>query len=40
VNTDWRVVINQRDESCNADLDLLSLEDIRLYLYYGDFTAY
>lgn len=39
VNQDWRLVINQKDESVNLDIDLASLDDIRLYLYYTDFTG-
>jgi len=40
VNTSWDLVINQRDESVNQDIDLQSLTDIRFYVYYSDFTAY
>ncbi len=39
VNTEWELLINQRDELVNQDLDLQSLTDIRLYVYYRDFTA-
>lgn len=38
VNTAWRLIINQRDESVNQDLNLQSLTDIKLYMYYTDFT--
>lgn len=39
VNTGWEIVLNQRDEVANQDVDLSSLTDIRLYVYYTDFTA-
>ena len=39
VNTNWEFVLNQRDESVNQDIDLNSLTDIRLFVYYTDFTA-
>jgi hypothetical protein len=38
VATDWRLMINQRDEAVNQDLDLASVNDIRLFIYYSDFT--
>ena len=39
VNSSWELVINKRDEKVNEDIDLQSLSDIRLYVYYTDFTA-
>jgi hypothetical protein len=38
-NTSWELVLNQRDEAANQDLDLNTVSDIKLYLYYTDFTA-
>ena len=38
VNTRYDLVVNTRDESVNADINLSSLNDIRIYLYYSDFT--
>lgn len=38
VNTGWDLVFNQKDETVNQDIDLASLKDIRIYLYYTDFT--
>jgi hypothetical protein len=38
VNTRWELVLNQRDEDVNRDIDLASVSDIRLYIYYTDFT--
>jgi hypothetical protein len=38
VNTGWELVINQRDEKANQDVNLQSLDDICLYVYYTDFT--
>ncbi|MEL6177893.1 MAG: hypothetical protein AAFS10_03025, partial [Myxococcota bacterium] len=39
VNTNWELVINQRSEAVNQDINLAGLSDIRLFVYYGDFTA-
>jgi hypothetical protein len=39
VNTQWDLIINQRDEAANKDIDLQSVSDIKLYIYYTDFTA-
>ncbi|MBN2802843.1 MAG: hypothetical protein JXR91_07100 [Deltaproteobacteria bacterium] len=39
VNTEWEIVFNQKDESVNKDIALDSLTDVRLYLYYSDFTG-
>ncbi len=39
VNSRWEFVLNQRDELVNQDVDLDSLSDVRLYIYYSDFTA-
>jgi hypothetical protein len=36
--TDWRLIINQRDEVVNQDINLQSLNDITLYIYYTDYT--
>lgn len=38
VNTHWELVLNQKDEHANQDIDLQSLSDVRLYVYYSDFT--
>lgn len=38
-NSRWDLVLNQKDETANMDIDLNSVTDIRLYLYYTDFTA-
>ena len=40
VNTQWELVINQRDEQVNQDFNLTDLTDIRLYVYYTDFTVF
>lgn len=37
-NTEWTLVFNQKDEEVNLDIDLAALSDVRLYLYYTDFT--
>ncbi len=39
VNTSWNLILNQRDELANQDIDLNAVTDIRLYVYYTDFTA-
>jgi len=36
----WELVINQRDESVNRDIDLQSLSDIRVLVFYNDFTSF
>ncbi|HUU02235.1 MAG TPA: dickkopf-related protein [Myxococcota bacterium] len=38
VNSNWELTINQRDERVNQDVNLQSLDDVRLYVYYTDFT--
>ena len=38
VQTDWRLVIDQRNESVNRDINLAGLDDIVVYVYYTDFT--
>ena len=40
VNTHWELVLNQRNELANQDINLQSLTDIRLYVYYTDFTQF
>lgn len=40
INSNWELVLNQRDERVNQDIDLNALTDIKLYVYYTDFTAY
>ena len=40
VNTLWELIVNQRDEVVNQDLDLQSLTDIRVLIYYSDFTTF
>jgi len=39
VNTRWEFVLNQRDEMANQDIELPTLTDIRLYVYYNDFVG-
>jgi hypothetical protein len=39
VNTNWVMVLNQLDELANEDVNLDSLTDIRVYVYYTDFTV-
>ncbi len=40
VNNNWELVINLRDEMVNDDLDLSEITDIKIYVFYTDFTAY
>jgi hypothetical protein len=40
VNTNWEMVFNQRDERVNQDINLNSLTDVRLYIYYTDVTVF
>ena len=37
-NTHWELVLNQLDETVNQDINLNSLTDVRVYVYYTDFT--
>jgi len=34
----WQLLLNLEDEFVNRDIDLTGLEDIRIYLWYHDFT--
>ncbi len=40
INTAWELVLNQRDEQVNQDINLQSLTDLRVYVYYSDFTQF
>jgi hypothetical protein len=40
VNTHWELIVNQRDEAVNLDIDLRTLTDIKIYVYYTDFTVF
>ena len=40
VNTSWELVINTKDEAVNKDMDLTRLTDIKIFIYYNDFTVY
>lgn len=40
VNSRWEFVLNTLDEGVNLDLNLQGLDDIRLYVYYNDFTEF
>ncbi|MBM4778178.1 MAG: hypothetical protein GQE15_10805 [Archangiaceae bacterium] len=40
INTLWELIINQRDESVNRDIDLQTVSDIRILIYYSDFTTF
>jgi hypothetical protein len=39
LNSDYQLLLNMKDEQVNQDINLNSLEDIRLYIYYTDFTT-
>ncbi len=39
VNTHWELVLNQKDEQANKDINLRALTDVRLYVTYSDFTS-
>jgi hypothetical protein len=39
-HTMWELVINQRDEAVNRDIDLRSLSDIQVFVHYTDFTVF
>ncbi|MCP4605608.1 MAG: hypothetical protein GY847_34655 [Proteobacteria bacterium] len=38
-NSEWELVFNGMDESVNKDINLSTVTDLRLYIYYTDFTA-
>ena len=38
-NGDWKLMINQKDELVNQDINLQSVVDLRVYVYYTDFTS-
>lgn len=40
VNSRWEFVLNTLDEEVNQDLRLGGLDDVRLYVYYNDFTEF
>lgn len=40
VNSRWAFVLNTLDEEVNQDLNLRGLDDVRLYVYYNDFTEF
>ncbi|MBN1946791.1 MAG: hypothetical protein JW797_14045 [Bradymonadales bacterium] len=40
LNSRWELIVNQVDESVNEDINLRSVNDIRLYIYYSDFTEF
>jgi hypothetical protein len=40
VNTLWELVINRRNETVNKDIDLATLSDVRVLIYYSDFTSF
>jgi len=40
INTNWEFIFNQRDEYVNQDVVLSALSDVKLYIYYQDFTFF
>ncbi len=40
VNTEYELVINTMDEFVNQDIKLSDINDIKVYIYYTDFTSY
>lgn len=38
VQTDWSLVIDQRNEEVNRDISLAGLDDVLVYIFYTDFT--
>ena len=40
MNSRWEFVLNTLDEDVNQDLNLRGLDDVRLYIYYNDFTEF
>ena len=40
VNDHWELIFNHRDEEANLDVNLNELTDVKLYVFYTDFTVY
>lgn len=40
VNDHWELIFNHRDEAANLDINVAELTDIKLYVFYTDFTVY
>lgn len=40
INDTWELIFNQRDEEANLDINFDQLTDIKLYIFYTDFTVY
>ena len=40
VNTSWELILNLKDESDNEGIDLADISDVKLYIFYQDFTSY
>lgn len=40
INDNWELIFNNRDEAVNADIPVDRINDIVLYVFYTDFTAY
>ena len=40
INDHWELIFNHRDEEANLDVNLNELTDIKLYVFYTDFTVY
>jgi hypothetical protein len=40
MNSRWELVLNFKDEPSNLDFTIDDVSDVRLYLYYTDFTSY
>ena len=40
INTNYELVINTMDEFVNKDIKLSDINDIKVYIYYTDFTSY
>ncbi|MBI4508284.1 MAG: hypothetical protein HY698_01525 [Deltaproteobacteria bacterium] len=39
LNTAWDLILNMRDEGVNKDINLETLTDVFLYVFYTDFTG-
>lgn len=40
MNSRWELMLNLVDEEVNEDIDLAAIDDIKLYIYYSDFTEF
>lgn len=40
INSRWELILNFRDEEVNLDIPVSAITDVRLFIYYSDFTSF